>query len=134
MNRYMLDTNICIELIRRKDPNILKRLAACEIGSVSLSVIALAELEYGVEKSTYPAQNRIALAAFCAPFSIAAFTEKAATIFGKIRASLERLGKTISPYNMLIAAHALADNCILVTNNEREFERIHGLSIENWTK
>ncbi len=130
----MLDTNICIELIRRKDSNILKRLSACGIGSVSLSVITLSELEYGVEKSTRPAQNRFALMAFCAPFTIAVFTEKAATIYGKIRASLEHQGKTIGPFDMLIAAHALADRYVLVTNNEREFERIQDLSIENWTK
>jgi tRNA(fMet)-specific endonuclease VapC len=130
--RYMLDTNICIAFIRKHSARVLKHLRRCEVGEVGLSVITLAELEYGVAKSARPEQNRIALTVFCAPLEICPFGGIAAQAYGKIRADLERKGTVIGPMDLLIAAHALAEEAIVVTNNEREFRRVEALKVENW--
>ncbi|MCD4823237.1 MAG: type II toxin-antitoxin system VapC family toxin [Phycisphaerae bacterium] len=132
--RYLLDTNICIELIRGRSKTVLQHIRQCQLGEVGISTITLAELEYGVAKSSDPARNQIALAEFCAPLEIISFDDHAAAAYGRLRAGLERLGTPIGPLDTLIAAHALAISCVLVTNNEREFQRVNGLPIENWTK
>ena len=132
MIRYRLDTNICIEIIRGRSPVIFGRLRQCTWGEVGISAVVLAELEHGVEKSSRPDQNRIALANFCAPLTVLPFGDAAAVAYGKLRADLERAGQTIGAMDMLIAAHALAENAVLVTNNEREFRRVEGLKVENW--
>lgn len=132
MIRRLLDTNICIELIRNRSPKALKKLRQHEIGAVGISVITFAELAHGVEKSAKPDQNQIALSQFCAPLEIRAFDDSAALVYGRVRAELERLGQVIGPMDLLIAAHAIALNATLVTNNEREFRRIKGLRVENW--
>lgn len=128
----MLDTNICIALIRGRGGKMLARLARRRIGDVGISAITLAELEYGVAKSAKPARNRIALAEFCAPLEIRPFDDAAATVYGRIRVDLERAGEVIGPMDLLIAAHAMAENATVITNNEREFGRIEGLPVENW--
>lgn len=130
---YLLDTNICIELIRGQSAKILKRLRKCRIGQVGISSITLAELEFGVAKSSNPQQNKLALMEFCAPLEILPFDDNAAVAYGQIRAALELKGKPIGPLDTLIAAHALALNAVLVTNNRREFDRVPKLHIENWT-
>ncbi|GIK16408.1 MAG: ribonuclease VapC [Planctomycetota bacterium] len=134
MIRFLLDTNICIDLIRGRGDRILARLQRRSIGSVGISVVTLAELRYGVEKSSDPPRNRVALAHFCAPFDLCPFEHQAAAAYGAIRADLERRGTPIGPLDTLIAAHALSLNVVLVTNNEREFRRVRGLRVENWTK
>lgn len=130
--RYMLDTNICIALIRRRGGSMLKRIAQCRVGDVGLSAITLAELEYGVAKSAKTARNYIALCEFCAPLEIRPFDDAAATAYGRIRADLERTGQIIGPMDLLIAAHAVAEDATMVTNNEREFRRVKELRVENW--
>jgi len=130
--KYMLDTDICIYLIKKKDPALQARLRQAGIGQVCLSTITLAELSYGVEKSAHKEQNRLALSLFLAPLEIAPFPPAAALVYGKIRADLERAGRVIGAYDMLIAAHALAQGLTLVTNNTGEFARIKNLSLENW--
>lgn len=130
--RYMLDTNICIELIRGRGERVLKKIKTLQIDDIGLSVITYAELEHGVWKSTRPEQNRIALNLFCAPLEIAPFESDAAAACGRLRAQLEKLGKVIGPMDLLIAAHALALGCTLITNNEREFCRVKGLRVGNW--
>jgi len=134
MNKYLLDTNICIYLIKKKPKKILERLKTIHIFTVGISSITLSELEYGVEKNQQPNKNRLALIEFITPFEIYNFNDVAAKKYGEIRAVLEKKGKVIGPYDMLIAAHAKALNQILVTNNEREFNRISGLKVENWVK
>ena len=130
---HLLDTNICIYLIKRKPQKVLDRLRATKISEVAISSVTLAELEYGVAKSSRPQENGDALAAFIAPLEILHFDETAATCYGTLRANLERQGRPIGSLDMLIAAHALSLGCTLVTNNEREFSRVSGLRIENWT-
>lgn len=132
MTDYMLDTNICIELIRSRSPKILRRLRKCRIGQVGISSITLAELEYGVHKSRNPQRNKMALVEFCAPLEILPFDDRAASVYGQIRTAIELAGKPIGPLDTLIAAHALAMDAILVTNNLREFARVHQLHLENW--
>lgn len=130
--KYMLDTNICIYLIKQKPPTLLARLRQAGVDQVCLSAITLAELSYGVEKSTRQEQNRLALRLFLVPLEISPFPPRAALLYGKIRADLERKGTVIGAYDMLIAAHALTEGFTLVTNNTGEFARIDGLLLENW--
>ena len=132
MMDYLLDTNICIELIRSRSAKILRRLQKCRIGQVGISSITLAELEYGVYKSRDPQRNKMALVEFCAPLEIPPFDGRAASIYGQIRTALEEAGRPIGPLDTLIAAHALALGAILITNNQREFARVPKLHIENW--
>ena len=93
-----------------------------------------AELQFGVAKSIAPPRNTIALAHFCAPLEICPFDNEAASIYGQIRADLERVGTPIGPLDTLIAAHARALNAVLITSKEREFSRVAGLHVENWSR
>jgi tRNA(fMet)-specific endonuclease VapC len=129
---FMLDTNICIYMIRGKPPQVLSRLKALPLGDVSVSSITVSELEYGVAKSSKPQQNRDALDAFLAPLEILPFNGEAAFRYGEIRAFLEKEGKLIGAMDMLIAAHAVSASMTLVTNNIKEFDRVPGLRLENW--
>jgi tRNA(fMet)-specific endonuclease VapC len=130
--RHILDTDTSIELIRSRSASILKRLRQCQVGSVGISSITLAELQYGVAKSSDPGRNQVALLEFCAPLEILVFGPAAADAYGRIRAALEKKGLPIGPLDTLIAAQALSLPATLVTCNEREFRRIEGLKVENW--
>jgi tRNA(fMet)-specific endonuclease VapC len=132
VSSYLLDTSICIELIREKRPGVLQRLRQCQIGSVAISSITMAELRYGVAKSRDPLRNRVAMAHFCAALEIRPFDDRAAGFYGPLRAALEQEGTPIGPLDTLIAAHALALDATLVTSNQREFSRVEGLRVENW--
>lgn len=132
MTAYMLDTNICIYIIKQKPVNVITRFHQLPISSIAISSITLSELEYGVMKSANPDQNRIALSQFVAPLEIFPYGDDAAESYGNIRAFLEKQGTPIGSLDMLIAAHAISANCTLVTNNEREFSRVPHLRIENW--
>jgi tRNA(fMet)-specific endonuclease VapC len=129
---YLLDTDTCIYLIKKKNPRALVKLQSMEIGTVGISSITLSKLEYGVARSTKPQQNKLALAHFLAPLEIMPFDDQAAAQYGPIRALLESNGTPIGPLDTLIASHALALDAIIVTNNIREFARVPKLVIENW--
>lgn len=131
---YLLDTNICVYLIKKKPIQVLDRFKAEAVGTISVSSITVAELFFGVAKSQFPDRNELALQQFLLPLTIAPFDTQAAQIYGQIRAELERTGRPIGAMDMLIAAHAKSLNLTLVTNNEREFVRIPNLRIENWTE
>lgn len=131
--RYLLDTNICIYLINKRPAKVLDRFHRMELGDIGVSSVTVAELAYGVAKSGSE-RNRAALEAFLLPLDIADFDQKAAWKFGEIRSVLERAGKPIGPFDMQIAAHALALGCVVVTNKLREFQRVPGLKTENWAK
>ena len=130
--KYMLDTNICIYIIKEKPKKVISKFQALDIGDVCISAITLAELQYGVEKNNYPERNRVALSGFLALIEILPFSEQASSEYGKIRANLERQGNIIGAYDLMIGAHALSEKLILVTNNTKEFKRISNLSLENW--
>jgi len=131
---YLLDTDTCVELIRGRSRKALTHLMGCRMGSVGISSITLAELQYGADKSADPLRNRVLLAQFCAPLEILPFEGKAASAYGKVRSKLEKKETPIGSLDNLIAAHALSLSAVLVTNNVREFRRIEGLQIENWVK
>jgi tRNA(fMet)-specific endonuclease VapC len=132
--KYLLDTNICVELIRRKSPQVLARLTSHSIADIGISAITVAELQYGVQKSSQPAQNQQALDHFLLPLTIIPFDENDAVVYGQIRANLEAQGLPIGALDTFIAAQAVQYNLILVTNNVRELARIPGLAIEDWTQ
>lgn len=134
MIQYMLDTNICIYMIKRKPANVIERLRQSRISQVGISTITLSELEYGVAKSIKPEQNQFALAQFLASMEILSYGDEAAQQYGRLRAFLEKQGKPIGSLDMLIAAHVLSIDCILVTNNEKEFSRVPDLKIDNWVR
>ena len=132
--KYMLDTNICIYIIKQKPQNVIGRFRQAKVSEIGVSSISLSELEYGVMKSAKPEQNKLALAQFIAPIEIPAYDDVAAQHYGEIRAYLERQGTPIGSLDMLIAAHALSLNSVLITNDETEFKRVSNLKIENWAK
>ncbi len=130
--RYMLDTNICIYIIKQRPIQVLATLRKLDIGDVCISAITLAELAYGVVKSHQRERNTVALTSFLSPLEILPFSDNAAVVSGEIRAALEKKGQIMGAYDLLIAAHALSEKLILVTNNTGEFGRIPGLSLNNW--
>ncbi|MHB1184164.1 MAG: type II toxin-antitoxin system tRNA(fMet)-specific endonuclease VapC [Desulfobulbia bacterium] len=130
--RYLLDTNICIYLIKKKPLQVLEKLRALAIADVGISAITLAELEFGVAKSSRTQQNNEALQAFVAPLEILPFDDRAACRYGEIRACLEKKGQPIGSLDMFIAAHASILSLTLVTNNLREFKKVPGLDVESW--
>jgi tRNA(fMet)-specific endonuclease VapC len=131
---YLLDTNICIYLIRKSPPAVLKQVQSRQPGEIAISTITLAELEYGIARSSYPDRNRVALMEFVLPFAILDFDQRASAEYGPIRSQLEVKGKPIGPMDLLLAAQAKSRGLVLVTNNEREFQRVEGLRVENWAR
>lgn len=130
--RYLLDTNICIYSLNRRPPEVLERLAQVGPTAVAISVITLLELRHGAEKSQDPAKSHGKLDLFLRAMPVLEFDESAAEAAARIRAALDRRGTPIGDLDSLIAGHALSRDLVLVTNNLREFERVPGLTIENW--
>ena len=131
---YMLDTNICVYAIKKKPDRVLTCLKNNLDKGLCISAITLAELEHGVANSDHPEKNAASLLQFLSIMDVLPFDDLAAAEYGRIRAYLQRQGTPIGPMDMLIAAHAKAKGLILVTNNQREFERIPGLVLENWAE
>jgi tRNA(fMet)-specific endonuclease VapC len=131
--KFLLDTNICIYLIKQNPAKVIKHFKSHAIGDIGISSITLAELRYGVSKSRHTDKNQQALDEFILPLEIADFDEKAALEYGSIRAELERAGKPIGSMDMLIGAHAYALGVTLVTNNTKEFNQIKNLKIADWS-
>lgn len=132
--KYMLDTNICIYIMKNKPEKVLKRFQKEMNQGLCISSLTLAELEYGVAKSSNPAKNELALLQFLSPLSVLPFEASHACEYGNIRAHLQKQGTPIGGMDMLIAAHAKAEKLILVTNNLREFQRVPDLATENWAE
>lgn len=129
--KYLLDTNICIYLINERPKKVLAHFKRHSLGDIGISSITASELAFGVAKSA-SSKNSAALEAFLLPLNVVDYDAGAAMIYGDIRATLEKQGKTIGPLDMLIAASALSRQLILVTNNEKEFRRVSKLKVENW--
>ncbi len=130
--KFLLDTNICIYIIKQKPPEVLQRFNAYQVGDIGISSITVAELEFGVQKSQFPAKNQQALTQFLLPLQIADFDNAAAIIYGNVRATLEKQGTPIGSLDTLIAAHALSLQVTLITNNVEEFSRVPNLKLDNW--
>ena len=128
----MLDTNICVYALKQHE-TVLAHLLSTRRGDVTISVITEAELRTGAAKSRSSRKTARLLDNFLRPLSIVEFSSSDAMAYAKVRARLERSGTPIGPLDMLIAAQAVDRNLTLVTNNEREFGRVPGLRVENWT-
>jgi len=131
---YLLDTNICIYLIKESPARVIRTLQSKRPDEITISSVTFAELQFGVEKSRQAVKNQKALDRFLAPLEIRPFDVEAGRVYARIRADLQRRRKIIGALDMMIGAHAIALNAILVTNNVREFKRIRGIEIENWTR
>lgn len=129
--KYLLDTDTCIYLINERPKRALARFRRHAVGDIGVSTVTVSELAYGVAK-TGSARNRAALEAFLLPLEIAAYDLAAALRYGDVRSDLSRRGQPIGPLDTMIAAHALSLGTTLVTNNQREFRRVKGLTLENW--
>jgi len=131
--KLLLDTNICIYIIKQKPATVLQRFLEYQIGDIGISSITLSELRYGVAKSAHREKNSKALNEFIIPLEVVSYDEAASQAYGDIRASLEKAGTPIGSMDMLIAAHAVSLGIPLVTNNTREFLRIPSLNLIDWT-
>jgi tRNA(fMet)-specific endonuclease VapC len=131
MLRYMLDTNICIYVIRNRPAGLRQRFDELD-EELSISVITLGELLYGAENSQQRVQNLQRIEEFAARLEVLPFTANAAAHYGRVRATLRRAVRPSGVHDMLIGAHARSEGLILVTNNMRELARMPGLQVENW--
>jgi len=131
---YLVDTNICIFAINKKPANVLKVIKTNAQNGLYISSLTIAELEYGVENSIHVESNRVALLKFISIFDVLDFTDSDAIHYGRLKAQLKRNGQLIGPIDMLLAAQALSNDLIFVTNNIKEFKRVEGLRIEDWSK
>ena len=130
----MLDTNICIYIIKNKPQSVKERFREFEIGELCISTITVSELMYGAFKSEHREKNLKAIESFLMPFEIVEYDFMASVEYGRIRAYLEKKGQVIGNMDMQIAGHAFALDLVLVTNNTREFERVEGLGLDNWVE
>ena len=131
--KYMLDTNICVQMIRHKPPELLRQIAKHPVSDICVSSITVAELQYGVHRSSQPLRNQHALRQFLIALVILGFDYESSLEYGRIRAQLEAQGTPIGSLDTLIAAHAISQGVVLVTNNTREFTRVPGLVVEDWS-
>ena len=131
---YFLDTNICIYLIKESPVRVIRTIQSKRPDEIAISSVTFAELQFGVDKSQHTEKNQKALDRFLAPLEIRPFDVEAGRVYAQVRADLQRRGKGIGALDMMIGAHALALGATFVTNNVREFKRIRGLKIENWTR
>ena len=132
MRKMMLDTNICIYIIKNRPKSVKEKFREFEIGELCISSITVAELMYGAYKSEYTEKNLQAINGFLMPFELVDYDYMASVAYGKVRADLEKRGQVIGGMDMQIAGHALSLNLTLVTNNTREFKRVKDLKLENW--
>ena len=129
----MLDTDVCVDVIRGRSPTVRSRLERMNLDEVAVSSIVAAELWTGVSKSAHPSRSRDALGALLAYVTILDWPAEAAPTYGEIRARLETSGRPIGTLDVLIAAHAIHEKAALVTRNLSEFRRVIGLKVESWT-
>jgi tRNA(fMet)-specific endonuclease VapC len=132
--RYMLDTNICIYIAKHQPPEVKARFERLKPGQVVMSAITYGALHYGASKSSQRARALEQLHELAQDIPVESLDSRAAQAYGEIRFTLEKQGRLIGNNDLWIAAHAMALEVTLATNNEREFRRIDGLSVENWTK
>jgi len=133
MSQYLLDTNICIYIINHKPESVYQQFKKVNLENIFISTITEFELFYGVQKSSRPVKNKSALNEFLGYLNIIPFSSESSAIAARIRVDLERQGKPVGPYDLLIASEAINKGFTLVTNNEKEFKQVKGLKVENWT-
>ena len=131
MYKYMLDTNICIYTIKNQPPQVREAFISHQ-DQMSVSTVTAMELIFGAEKSAAPEKNIPVIESFLARLAVLDYDLRAAEHTGQLRAELQKIGKPIGPYDQMIAGHARSLGLIVITNNEREFDRVPGLRVENW--
>lgn len=131
--RYLLDTNICIYIAKHNPPIVRERFARHAASELAMSVITLGELRFGAEKSQFRERALTVINQLETMMQVAQLSETVGEHYGQIRAMLQRTGQPIGNNDLWLAAHARAEGWILVTNNEREFVRVEGLQVENWS-
>ncbi|OPX35891.1 MAG: VapC toxin family PIN domain ribonuclease [Desulfobacteraceae bacterium 4484_190.1] len=132
--KYLIDTNICIYIMNKRPTGIIHKFKQFDVGEIGVSTITVSELQYGVSKSKNRRLNKQRIEEFLFPLEILPYDEIASTIYGDIRVQSEKRGEPIGPLDLLIAAHALSRNLVLISNNEKEFKRVKNLKVENWVK
>ena len=132
--KYLIDTNICIYIMNKRPIEVIHKFKQFDVDEICVSTITVSELQYGVVKSKNRRLNKQRVEEFLAPFEIIPYDEIAANMYGDIRYQLEKRGEPIGSLDLLIAAHAMSGNFVLITNNEKEFKRVKNLKIENWAK
>ena len=130
--KYMLDTNMCVFVLRGKPSSVSERLYQCADKEVCVSTVTVAELRFGADKSNQPEANHDKVSKFLLSIDVVDFDPGAADAYGEIRADLERRGQPIGELDMLLAAHAINEGLIFVTHNTSEFQRVKGLQLEDW--
>ena len=130
---YLLDTNICIFLIKKKNPLLIEKFKKNYNNGIFISSLTLSELEYGVENSEHIEKNRLSLIEFLTIFEILNFEQRDSKAFGIIKRDLRNSGKMIGAVDALLAAQSISRKLIFITNNTKEFERINNIKIEDWT-
>lgn len=131
---YLLDTNACVDILRRKTASLTRRVRRLDPNIVAMSSITLGELWYGAAKSSRPAHHESLISSICAIIQVLDLDASAAQIYGSLRAELEMQGRVISSEDLFIAAHALSLGATLITDNVREFKRVPGLQVQNWRR
>lgn len=129
---YLLDTNICIYLIKNSYPFMTEKVFSYEPSDIAISSITVFELEYGAAKSKWSEETKRKLAVFLSPFTILHFSTEDAIAAGQVRAELEKSGRPIGPYDTLIAAQGISRGLTIVTHNTNEFIRVPGIKLEDW--
>ncbi len=134
MAKYQLDTYICIYIAKLHPPEVSTKLQSLQAGDVAMSLITYGELHFGAEKSQQPKQAHAKLHRLAEIITILPLSTSVANYYGSIRSTLEKAGTPIGSNDLWIAAHALSEDLILVSNNLREFQRVPGLIVENWVE
>lgn len=132
--KYMLDTDTCMYAIKREPDAVIKKFLAHDPEEMCISAITYAELMRFTEQSTTVGKSRVAMSLFLYPITILEYDVPAAETCGRIQAELEKVGSTIEPIDMMIAGHARSRGLILVTDHAKEFGRVEGLAVEDWTR
>jgi tRNA(fMet)-specific endonuclease VapC len=132
--KYLLDTNVCVDYLNGRYPAVTRAIQKASPDDLCVSSIAVAELRYGAEKSMHRQRNHARLEVFLSEIPCVNFDREAASFYGRVRTALEKRGTLIGPYDLQIAAHALALGLVLVSDNTREFRRVKGLKIANWRR
>ncbi len=130
--KYLLDTNVCVQVMRGKPPALAVRFHAQAADELAISAITLSELRHGAEKSADPLHHHGLVSRLLTGLTVLAYDFRAADKYGELRADLERRGQLIGSLDMLLAAHALSEGLIFVTHNTSEFQRVKGLQLEDW--
>lgn len=131
---FLLDTNICVFLIRNKSESLRAQIRSQPVGEIGVSAITESELRFGADKSSNPSNNHAVLDRFFLTLPVLAFDSGCSLYYGRVRAFLEKKGTPIGSLDTLIASHAMSAGLTLVTNNTREFKRVPGLRVVDWTK